>query len=562
MEGIHVVRDLLLQGDWMSRIDLKDAYFTIPIDRDYRRYLRFLWQGQAYEFTCLPFGLATAPRIFTKLLRPVVGFLRSHGVRCVIYLDDLLIMQQDREVLVEHTATVVHLLEALGFLINYPKSHLEPSQILNFLGFVVDSLKRELRLPQEKLAHLKQEARSILKGEYASARKLAQLLGKMSAAVLAVQPAPLHYRELQHLKHTALKAGGYDAKVKVSSRAKQDLAWWVNNLDQWNGKKLQLTTPEISIETDASRSGWGAFSQGESTGGCWDQQESHFHINALEMLAVFYALKAFLKYQQGVSVLILSDNQSVVAHINKLGGTRSQDLIALTKRIWKWCLDRNIQMIAQHIPGNLNITADFLSRYVRDRTDWILNPDIFAALNRTWGPLQVDLFASRFSAQLQRFFSWRADPDAEATDAFSQCWSQILGFAHPPWCLVSRVLHKAQIERATLVVIAPLWKTQAWFPVMMEMLMDHPILLPEEGNVVTPSPNCGCPVQLAVPRLVAWKVSGDSSKRKLFQEKLVSLSSHHGDTRQIQTTIPPGGNGRSGVEAEIFIPFHQVFPKC
>ena len=171
-------------------------------------------------------------------------------------------------------------------------------------------------------------ARSILKGEYASARKLVQLLGKMSAAVLAVQPAPLHYRELQHLKHTALKAGGYDTMVKVSPRAKEDLTWWVNNLDQWNGKKLDLATPEIAIETDASRSGWGAFSQGKSTGGCWDQQESHFHINALEMLAVFYALKAFLKYQQGVSVLMLSDNQSVVAHINKLGGTRSEMLCA------------------------------------------------------------------------------------------------------------------------------------------------------------------------------------------------------------------------------------------
>ena len=183
-----------------GRLDEQDRSqrCVIPIDMEYRKYLRFRWQGQAYEFTCLPFGLATAPRIFTKLLRPVVGFLRSHGVRCVIYLNDLLIMQHDRDVLVEHTATVVHLLEALGFLVNYPRYSI-------FWDLWVDSLKRELRLPLEKLAHLKQEARLILKGEYASARKLAQLLGKMSAAVLAVQPAPLHYRELQHLKHTALK---------------------------------------------------------------------------------------------------------------------------------------------------------------------------------------------------------------------------------------------------------------------------------------------------------------------------------------------------------------------
>ena len=209
MEGIHVVRDLLQEGDWMSRIDLKDVYFAIPIHKEYRQYLRFLWQDQAYKFTCLPFGLSTALRVFTKLLRPIVGFLRSHGIRCVIYLDDILIMHQDKATAVEHTATAVSLLKALGFLINYPKSQLEPSQIIDFLGFVVDSLKRELRLPQAKLTQIRQEVNSLLKREHASARNLAQLLlGKMSAAILAIHPAPLHYRELQNLKHKAMRTKG------------------------------------------------------------------------------------------------------------------------------------------------------------------------------------------------------------------------------------------------------------------------------------------------------------------------------------------------------------------
>ena len=87
-----------------------------------------------------------------------------------------------------------------------------------------------------------------------------------------------------------------------------------------------------------------------------------------------------------MAVLILSDNQSVAAHINKMGGTWSQNLVALTKSIWTWCLERKLPLSAQHIPGRLNITADFLSRFLRDRTDWILNPDVFAALNEHWGP--------------------------------------------------------------------------------------------------------------------------------------------------------------------------------
>ena len=80
MEGIHLLQDLLQEGDWMCRIDLKDAYFAIPIASHHQKYLRFSWKGQTFQFTCLPFGLSTAPRIFTKLLRPVVGLLRSRGV--------------------------------------------------------------------------------------------------------------------------------------------------------------------------------------------------------------------------------------------------------------------------------------------------------------------------------------------------------------------------------------------------------------------------------------------------------------------------------------------------
>ena len=147
-------------------------------------------------------------------------------------------MHQDRRMVVEHTATVIGLLEALGFLINYPKSQLEPSQIIDFLGFIVDSLKRELRLPQVKLSQIRQEAHSLLRREYASARNLAQLLGKMSAAVLAIHPAPLHYRELQNLKHRAMRSKDYDSEIEISPETKQDLIWWINNLDQWNRKKL------------------------------------------------------------------------------------------------------------------------------------------------------------------------------------------------------------------------------------------------------------------------------------------------------------------------------------
>ena len=221
MEGMHVVRDLLQKNDWMTRIDLKDAYFSVPIHPQHRKFLRFRWQEKCFQFTCLPFGLASAPRVFTKILRPIVGFLRSRGIRCVIYLDDLLLLHQNRDTLKEHTATALALLEALGFLVNYPKSMLDPSQIMVFLGFTINSIRKELSLPTEKVGKIVAEVKVMLDCHTVSARSLAQLIGKMTAALLAVHPAPLHYRSLQHLKHVALRRKGYDGQVTISPRSSQ-----------------------------------------------------------------------------------------------------------------------------------------------------------------------------------------------------------------------------------------------------------------------------------------------------------------------------------------------------
>ena len=94
MEGIHTLRDIIKPGDWLAKVDLKDAFFTIPIDQPHRKHLRFSFQGRAYQFNCLPFGLTSAPWVFTKTLKPVVSLLRELGVRIVVYIDDMLILAE------------------------------------------------------------------------------------------------------------------------------------------------------------------------------------------------------------------------------------------------------------------------------------------------------------------------------------------------------------------------------------------------------------------------------------------------------------------------------------
>ena len=188
-------------------------------------------------------------------------------------------------------------------------------------------------------------------------------------------------------------------------------------MPDWNGRKMLEPPPQFVIETDASLRGWGAYSCGTFTGGCWSQEEALLHINVLEMLAVLYGIKSFVKGEAKVkTILIKSDNITVVSYLNHMGGTKSQTLIETARQVWEWCLQRNITLSAQYLPRLENVRADFLSRYLTDRTDWHLNPTIVQAIDRLWGPLEVDLFATRLTAQLPRFFSWRPDPEAEAVD--------------------------------------------------------------------------------------------------------------------------------------------------
>ena len=92
MDNIFTAVSLLSEGDFMASVDLRDAYYTVPIHTESRKYLRFVWQGQLWQFKTLPNGLSSAPRLFTKLLKPVFACLRQSKHKVVGYLDDTIII--------------------------------------------------------------------------------------------------------------------------------------------------------------------------------------------------------------------------------------------------------------------------------------------------------------------------------------------------------------------------------------------------------------------------------------------------------------------------------------
>ena len=180
----------------MVKIDLKDAYLTVPIWQNHQTYLGFLWRDSLLEFACLPFGLASAPRVFTTLLKPVLSILRQRGIRLIVYLDDILLMALSVEQVLEHAASTLNLLGRLGFTVNYLKSVLVPSQQMEFLGSLVNSLDLSLSLPRDKIRKIQSKSQDLLNTPVTTVRELSKFLGPLSSSIQAVFPAPLRYRYL------------------------------------------------------------------------------------------------------------------------------------------------------------------------------------------------------------------------------------------------------------------------------------------------------------------------------------------------------------------------------
>lgn len=535
MEGLHSVCDLLRPGDFLTKVDLKDAYYAVPIAQDQLHLLRFRMDRQLFEFTCLPFGLSSAPRVFTKLLKPVVATLRRMGIRLVIYIDDMLIMARSREESQAHTHTVLDLLLRLGFAINWAKCCLGPRTQLEFLGVLVNSVTMEFALPEEKVRSIQRQCRELLRESSTTVRALASLIGKMNATVAAVLPAPLYYRRLQHLKNRALWSSTgrrvYSQTVTLDVDAQRDLEWWTHQLASWNGRPVTATSPDLVIQSDASNEGWGAQCSGIRTGGRWLSQERALHINAKELLAAFLALKCFAVNQRRATVCLQMDNRAAVAYVNRRGGTASRQLLSIARQLWEWCLERRLTAQAEHLPGALNTTADFESRHFQDSSDWQLNPRVFHQIQRVFRRSNCDLFASRTNSQLQHYVSWRPDPEAGGTDAFTQNWEELKAYAFPPFCLIGRCLAKLERQRVrSLVLITPLWPAQPWYPRLLHLAIDYPRILPSSPDLLIGPQQEQHPL-LAEARLplVVWLLSGIPSRAKAFHQRWSTCCWHHGE---------------------------------
>jgi len=504
-DDIREAVKLVKPADRFVTTDIKDGFYHIQVNSAYRDYLGFQWKGTYFRWTVLPFGLSCSPYYFNKTLRPVVGYLRSLGVRVSVFVDDFL-LAAEASTITDKIDLLLHTLSDLGFEVNFEKSVLEPSETIKYLGYHICSKYQKVVVRAEgaRVLKLKQAIRRALKAGTVTARALARICGQCISVAWAVTPGKLFLRNAYRLLATR---SSWKDLLDITDSVAEEFTWWLESASIWNTREICCEAVQAQIVTDASHLGWGAIYDGRIASGDWNRRVSCQSSNERELLAILMALKSFGALLKGKRVQILTDNISAMAYIRHMGGP-SPCLSQLAIAVWAEAMENGIWLDSAHIAGKLNTEADYWSR-TPDRHNWRLHQGLFMFIDRLWGPHTVDRFANCQNTHLARFNSRYWDPLSEGVDALAQKnWASENNYVNPPFCLLHRVLEIIRSQKAWATIIAPAWKAQTWYMMLKSMLVAPPLKIPNNRNSCRSMGLLPEPCRNRKWELYAWRVFG------------------------------------------------------
>ncbi|CAJ0918064.1 unnamed protein product [Ranitomeya imitator] len=325
METVKSVIPLIGQSWMMATVDLRDAYYHVPIHPEHRKFLRFAvskgHQIKHFQFNVLPFGISSAPRVFTKIMAEAIIFIRQQGICIVPYLDDLLIMAPSASRLETDVSKSLEILQTLGWIPNLEKSEVHPSTRRKFLGGATGLGCKNIFSTQRS----------------------------------SNQPCP-QGNQVQRPACTDPQ------RIDVCTRV-PDRMYTVGFL----GPGSHTNSPDLcsptfqettdSIESEDS-SPWPCEISAKM--GQWTSNISSSSSNLRELKAVEEALKASSALIKNHHVRIYSDNMTTVAYLRHQGGTKYASLKEVAARIFFWAEKNLLSVTAVHLRGLDNTQADFL----------------------------------------------------------------------------------------------------------------------------------------------------------------------------------------------------------
>ncbi|KAL0152958.1 hypothetical protein M9458_051736 [Cirrhinus mrigala] len=316
--------------------------------------------------------------------------------------------------------------------LNTKKSVLSPPQRTTYLGVVWDSSAMQARPSPARIESILTSVKRVKIGRSFTVKQFQKLLGLMADASNVIPFGLLYMRPLQWWPEyvsgvewewsvewsgvitNRARSGFFKSwSAVVFTRSKSaplplhhEYKSCKRALDMWRkpwflnqGPVLGAPCRRVTLATDASLTGWGAVMSGHPARGLWSGLHLTWHINRLEMLAVFQALKHFLPDLRDYQVLVRTDNTSVISYINHQGGLRSRPLYKMVHQILVWSQGKLLSLRAVYIPEHLNQGADVLLRQGPRPREWRLHPEVVELIWRVFGQAQVNLFATQETSQ-------------------------------------------------------------------------------------------------------------------------------------------------------------------
>jgi len=459
----------LNKGYFLFNFDLKSGYHHIEIFPDHQTFLGFSWTFSGitkyYCFSVLPFGLSSAPFIFTKCIRPLVKFWRFNGVKIVVYLDDGCGSAESSEVAQGHSTFVRSTLRNAGFVVNNTKSQWEPVQSLVWLGLNWDLVSGTFYITNNRIVKFLEIIDQFLgSAPYVTARDCATITGhilSMSSVIGNLTRLKTRYIykviESRYSWNTRFDIG-------IHNDSLAEIFFWKNNIISLNCRNIsEYQIPRLRSYSDTSKIGCGAYLVGTDAVSyrMWEESEASKSSTWRELKAIEFALSSFVHLIKAKSVKWHSDNQSAV-RILEIGSPKDE-LHTIAVNIFSFCRVNNISLLAMWIPRELNAQADGISKFV-DYDDWTTTPEFFAYLDNIWGPYTVDRFANSDNRRLSRFNSRFFVPGTEAVDAFSISWAGENNWLVPPVHCVIRVMKHMISCRASGTLVVPYWPSNVFWP--------------------------------------------------------------------------------------------------
>jgi hypothetical protein len=466
------LRTLLTPNAWVAKVDIKDAYFHVPLHKSVSKFLAFSAGGKRFAFCALPFGLNIAPAVFTGMMNYPRRIVAAQGVLSLTYLDDWIIWAPTEAECSSFVQIVVTTLEDVGFIVNEEKSSLTPAQHIEWLGVAWHTPTATCSLPPQFQHKVFQSASLLLSRETYSRRQLESFIGLISFAArvvpdLAQRKHPLLYQ----LRQT--DTDDRDRPNPSSPALKQAIRTWRNRSLLSQVAPWTLPAPSFTVWTDASAYGWGAHTISDYVQGVWSPQHAELHVNQLEIMAIRNAIATDL-VQEGSSVKIVTDSSTACGVLRKKGSATSQPIMQLFSEIADICHQKSLTLTPVHLQGSLNTVADHLSRATLNPEHWELHPLDFERLCQWAGTPDVDLMATAANAKVPRFVSRFNESTATAIDAFSLHWN-LWGniYIFPPVHLLPKVVAKIAASRPRGIVIAPSNRSLSAVRALFYLASDH-----------------------------------------------------------------------------------------